>query len=160
MSIVTEKHITEIVESLLTDDAIFIVDVSISNSSGKMKIAVALDGDEGIGVDECGNISRELGNTIEEHEMIDTPYHLEVSSPGLDQPLKFTRQYVKNIGRDVRVLLQDTKEIKGTLEEVKDNGIVVREQVKGKNKKQTSYSKETTVISFNDINKTNILIQF
>ena len=66
----------------------------------------------------------------------------------------------KNIGRDVRVLLQDTKEIKGTLEEVKDNGIVVREQVKGKNKKQTSYSKETTVISFNDINKTNILIQF
>ena len=156
-----EARLKEIIESILPNENLFLVELKVSSAGGNSKVAVILDGDEGIGIDECAELSRELGNIIEEEELFELAYNLEVSSPGLDQPLKLIRQYKKNIGRDVRVLLKASSgELLGKLEEVKEEGIDIREQKKGKKNGQRSYNDETVFVTFNEIHKTNILIQF
>ena len=128
-----EARLKEIIESNLQNDKLFLVDLKVSVAGSNSKVAVILDGDEGVGIDECAEISRQVGNTIEEEELFIEAYNLEVSSPGLDQPLKLTRQYNKNIGRDVRILLKESSgELIGKLEGVKEEGVEIREQKKVK----------------------------
>ena len=157
----TEERLKEIVESLLPNKQVFVVELKLSLAGGTGKVNVTLDSDEGISIEECAEVSRQLGGIIEEEELITTAYNLEVSSPGLDQPFKLERQYVKNIGRDVRVLLRESSaEVLGKLEGVKEEGIEIREQKKTKNKGKKSYADEAQYIPFSEIQKTNILIQF
>ena len=156
----TEKQLHSIIESLLPSEELFIVDIKASFVKTPGKITVALDGDNGISIDQCAEISKSLGNYIEEGELLEDPYNLEVSSPGLDQPFKFHRQYVKNIGKEVRVLLTDSSEIKGKLQDVSEEAIKVLEEKKTKNKSKRTYNDEPTSLSFDKINKTNILLEF
>ena len=156
----TEKQLHSIIESLLPSEELFIVDIKASFVKTPGKITVALDGDNGISIDQCAEISKSLGNYIEEGELLEDPYNLEVSSPGLDQPFKFHRQYVKNIGKEVRVLLTDSSEIKGKLQDVSEEAIKVLEEKKTKNKSKRTDNDEPTSLSFDKINKTNILLEF
>ena len=89
-----EKTLISFIEKNLLDNQ-FLVDLKVS--SGATKISVAVDTEEGILIDACGKISRKLGDYIEEEELIEGAYILEVSSPGLDQPLLRIEQYKKNI---------------------------------------------------------------
>jgi ribosome maturation factor RimP len=86
----------------------------------------------------------------------DGDFSLEVSSPGIEEPLKLHRQYVKNTGRDVEVLLNDDSKKTGKLIEVNENDIVI-EFTEGKNKK--AVVKQLT-IAFSDIKETVVLIKF
>ncbi len=156
-----EARLKEIIESNLQNDKLFLVDLKVSVAGSNSKVAVILDGDEGVGIDECAEISRQVGNTIEEEELFTEAYNLEVSSPGLDQPLKLTRQYKKNIGRDVRILLKESSgELLGKLEGVKEEGVEIREQKKGKKNGPVTYENEVKLVPFDEIHKTTILIQF
>jgi ribosome maturation factor RimP len=82
-------------------------------------------------------------------------FSLEVSSPGLDEPLKLFRQYKKNIGRPVEVILKDGIKVAGKMVEVRDNSILV-EETKGKNKKQEVIQHH---FSFENIKSTKIQAQ-
>ena len=121
-------------------------------------MSVILDGEhEGISIDECAKISRIIGGYIEENNLIEEAYQLEVSSPGLDLPLTQPRQYTKNIGRDLNLQIEG-KEISGRLEEVNESGILLTPiKMRGKLK---AYAKESTAIEFVKIDKANILISF
>jgi ribosome maturation factor RimP len=99
------------------------------------KITVFIDSDEGISIDECGEVSRKLGSELE--EIIDVAFVLEVSSPGADSPLNFERQYTKNIGRTLKVTLDDLNEIKGTLTKVSEGKITLEPEAKKKIKPET-----------------------
>ena len=79
---------------------------------------ILLDSDEGITIQECADISRSLDQELEAVETPETNYALEVSSPGLDQPLRLPRQYQKNVGRDLKVTLETGQALTGTLVEV------------------------------------------
>ena len=81
---------------------------------------------------------------------------LEVSSPGLDEPLKLKRQYIKNTGRNVEVILHDGSKVEGKLLAVNDADIQV-EEVKGKNKKRETLQH---TIRIDNIKTTKIQIQF
>lgn len=98
------ENITEIVESVLQDYDVFLVDLEVKGSEKKTLISVYLDHeDSGLNIDTCAKISREISFLIESKGLIEDKYTLNVSSPGLDRPLKDQKQYKKNIGRKASV---------------------------------------------------------
>lgn len=154
-----EEHLGSLVNQLIEDDQYFLVDIKISNpASGRNKILVLIDGDEGIDIDFCAYVSRKLGAAIEENEWVDHAYTLEVSSPGLEHPIKLKRQYVKNIGRNVKVVDKENVEWRGELLEVNDDHIKIQAEIKEKGKKKVVL--EEKAIPFSNIEKTQVLVSF
>ncbi|MDQ4140279.1 MAG: ribosome maturation factor [Bacteroidota bacterium] len=143
--------------SCLPSDEIFVVKVQVSDNPAKPKITVILDGDNGVGIDECALVSRRLTNRIETAYGDEISYVLEVTSPGADQPLTSERQYKRHVGRKLKIVLKDGSEKTGTLDEVLADGIKITEEVKEKSKKVTLVP---TQVNFTDIVKTNIVISF
>lgn len=142
-------------ESLLKDESYFVVDVVASFKGNPGKLLITVDGDKGIGIDDCADLSRELSKTLDETNLIEGAFMLEVSTPGLDQPLKSKRQYVKNIGRNVRVRQADKTE-EGKLTEVTDTGIQLMQTLGSGKKKE----EKTVEIPFDKIDKTIVLVSF
>lgn len=120
-------------------------------------IKVFLDGDKGITIEKCVQVNRKLYKLIEERGMYpEGEFSLEVSSPGIGEPLKLHRQYHKNMGRTIEVLLADDKVMEGLLKEVTETGIVV-EATKGKNKKKEVVQH---AIPFDQIKTTKVQVTF
>lgn len=132
----------------------FLVEVRIKPTNN---IKVFMDGDQGISIEKCVQYNRALYKKLEESGLFPADdFSLEVSSPGLDEPLKLLRQYNKNIGRQVEILLQDGTKKEGRLMEVSEDGIIV-EETKGKNKKKEVVSH---ALLFDNIKTTKIQIVF
>lgn len=135
MTIETQvQDIERMVEGLLADDPqYFLVEVKIRPTNN---VKVFLDGDKGISIEKCISYNRQLYKLLESSGFFPADdFSLEVSSPGLDEPLKLLRQYYKNAGRKVEVLLKDGVKTEGVLKEVTEKGIIL-EETKGKNKKK------------------------
>ena len=149
------QAIEKMLEATLANDPVyFIVEVKIRPTNN---IKVFLDGDSGISIEKCVFYNRILYKKIEEAGMFpDGDFSLEISSPGLDEPLKLIRQYRKNVGRKVEVLLKDGVKTEGKLLEVFDGHIII-EEIKGKNKKQEILQHN---FSFDNIKSTKIQIVF
>ncbi|MES2880540.1 MAG: ribosome maturation factor [Bacteroidota bacterium] len=132
----------------------FLVEVRIKPTNN---IKVFLDGDEGINLATLIEYNRKLYRQLDETEVYpDGDFSLEVSSPGLDEPLKNNRQYKKNVGRYLGIVLQDGTNKEGKLLELKEDGIVIEwEEGKGK-KKETKQS----AILFEEIKTTIIQVKF
>jgi ribosome maturation factor RimP len=127
----TITHMLEAGLSLFPD--CFLVEVRMKPGN---KIQVFLDADLGISLGTCTQISRKLYAQIEEAALFQPgDFELEVSSPGLDEPLKLPRQFIKNIGRQVEVILKDGRKITGKLLAADATTLQV-EETKGKGKKQ------------------------
>ncbi len=148
-------EIKKLAESHLKDESHFVVDVITSLRNNPKKLLVILDGDKGINIDNCAELSRNLSEALDTTNLVDGAFVLEVSTPGLDQPLKNKRQYVKNVGRTVRVKTKD-KTVEGKLSGVHENRIELLQQV-GSGKKR---EEKTVGISFEDIDKTFVLVSF
>lgn len=139
-------------EPLLEGTDIFIVRLKNKPTNN---IKLYLDADSGLSINKSAEINRKLYKLIEESGIFpDGDFSLEVSSPGVDEPLGSPRQYLKNKGRKVLITLNDDSEKLGKLKEVKDDEVVL--EVKVPKKKET---KEET-ISFADIKKTVVQISF
>ncbi|RAW03102.1 ribosome maturation factor RimP [Pseudochryseolinea flava] len=149
-------QIKSIAASKLTDPSHFLVDVILSARKGPKKLLIVIDGDQGVTIDDCGNISRDIAKVLDESDlMADENYLLEVSTPGVDHPLKFPRQYKKHIGRRLKVKLTD-KTIEGKLIDVKDNSITIGQEV-GAGKKIEVTNLDLT---FSEIEKAFVLVSF
>lgn len=149
-----EEEIRRLTEGVLTDGQ-FLVDVVVSAKRGPRKILVVVDGDQGVGIDDCARISRELSKGLDEMKFPDDRYLLEVTTPGVDQPLKLKRQYRKHIGRRVKVTF-NSRIVEGLLTRVDEDAIVVvSERGKGKDKETVDEA-----IAFADIEKTFVMISF
>lgn len=157
---ISNKKLEEIVLELIEEDeSLFLVDAEIKGNEGNLTVVVLIDGDQGVDIDRCAEISRELGNILEEEEMIESKYRLEVSSPGIEQPIKLIRQYHKNIGRDFKVDTFDGEQFKGKLIEVLESELVFNELTE-QPKRPNKYSDEKVNISLDNINKAKVLISF
>ncbi|GAA4431990.1 hypothetical protein GCM10023188_20060 [Pontibacter saemangeumensis] len=145
-------------EASLPEQDLFIVDVAVSDTPVRPKITVLADGEQGITIDQCATISRRINKQIE--EMLgeeEASYVLEVSSPGLDFPLTQPQQFRRNLGRSLKLRLQDGTEKTGKLEEVTGTGLSLLEEVKQKGKKATYVPVQ---IPYGDIVKANVVISF
>ncbi|MES2278170.1 MAG: ribosome assembly cofactor RimP [Bacteroidota bacterium] len=153
-----EKKIRELAEEKIAEierPDIFVVDVKF-NPVGRQAI-ILLDGDRGAGIDECAQVSRYVGFKLEEDNVIEEAYNLEVSSPGIDTPLLLVRQYTKNIGRTVAVKMAEGVKKEGKLLAVNAADIVIEEQIKEKGKKATVAE---TTIPMDQIMEIKVLISF
>ena len=150
------EEIKRIAVSKLTDPSQFLVEVLVSSRKGPKKVLVIIDGDHGINIDDCASISRELSAVLDDSGLMgDDPYMLEVSTPGLDHPLKLKRQYKKNIGRKLKVKLPDTI-VEGTLTEVNEDTILLNQETGSGKKKEV----KTIDIQFSEIEKAFVLVSF
>jgi ribosome maturation factor RimP len=150
-----EKRVKELVEEKIADKPnLFLVDVKM-HSNGKL--IVLIDGDNGLGIDDCVQVSRHVGFHLEEENVIDTPYNLEVSSPGIDYPLSSPRQYAKNIGRNLAIKMTDGTKREGTLTAITEDAVIIEEKIKEKGKKAETVE---SVIPIDQITETKVLISF
>jgi ribosome maturation factor RimP len=150
-----EKRVRELVEEKIADKPnLFLLDIKF-HPNGKLVILV--DGDKGIGIDDCAAISRHVGFRLEEENVIETAYNLEVSSPGVDAPLTDIRQYVKNVGRNLAIKMADGSKREGKLTGITEDAIVIEEKTKEKGKKAETVE---SVIPVNKITETKVLISF
>lgn len=128
-----DKQVETKINELLADlPGYFLVEVSIKPTNN---IKVFVDADQGAAIDQLSKINRALYKWVEENLFPNGDFSIEVSSPGLDEPLKLERQYLKNIGRNVEVLLKNGIKREGKLLSVSANEIVVEEE-KGHGKKK------------------------
>lgn len=146
---ITEKQITEIVNEKLQGTPLFLVETRIK--SGNF-ITVAIDSDNFVSINDCAALSRHIESKLDRET---EDYELEVSSAGLDQPLKLQRQYLKNIGNDLKVITLDGKNFTAALLGVgtKDITLLIPE-----NKKKKTPEQEIT-LALKDIKETKIIIK-
>jgi len=151
-----EQRVRELVEAKIADRPdLFIVDIKMHPNG---RLIILMDGDNGIGIADCAAVSRTVGFHLEEENVIEQAYHLEVSSPGLDYPLSTPRQYQKNVGRSLSVkLAEEPNKREGKLLEVQEEGILIEESIKEKGKKAVL---EQNFIPFDQITETKVLISF
>ncbi len=147
------EEIRKIAEGKLKDSSQFVVDVIVSSKRKPQKVTVVVDGDAGISIDDCADISREVANVLDDSLVLTDSYVLEVTTPGLDQPLKLHRQYKKNIGRRMRIKVSD-KIVEGKLVGVNDSGVTI-EQGDGK-----KIEKSVVELKFSEIDKSIVLVSF
>ncbi len=147
------ETVKRILLTLLYDD-IFFVDMKVKPTNN---IKIFLDADSGLGIEKCIKINRRLYRQVEEMGFYpEGDFSLEVSSPGIDEPLKMLRQYVKNVGRPVEVTLNDDTIIEGVLLEATEDNIIL-EQTESKNKKAVTIQ---IPVLFTDIKQTVVQIKF
>ena len=150
-----EKRVTELVEEKIADRPdLFLVSVKM-HSSGKLVILV--DGEKGIGIADCAAISRHVGFHLEEENVIESAYNLEVSSPGIDAPLVLPRQYVKNVGRQLAIKMADGSKREGKLTGMTEDAVVIEETIKEKGKKAEVVE---SAVPLAQITETKVLISF
>src|ERR1700758_2525127 len=114
------KTIEGLVQQILgAESGYFLVEIKIKPTNN---VKVYLDGDQGISIEKCVQFNRALYKKLEESALFPNgDFSLEVSSPGLDEPLKLHRQYKKNIGRQVELVLKDGTRTEGRLLEVSED---------------------------------------
>ncbi len=150
-----EELINERIAEL--DNGLFVVDLSISSAN---VISIELDKHVGgVSVEDCMSVSRNVEHNLDREEQ---DFELHVSSAGLDRPLRVLPQFVKNIGRTVKVVKLDGVKIEGVLVDVNDQRIVLensrKEKIEGKKKKEVIVEQQE--LPFNNIKETKIVISF
>lgn len=150
-----EERITALVNEKIADRPdLFLVGVKVHPGE---KVLILVDGDQGVAIQDCAQISRHVGFCLKEENVIEQAYNLEVSSPGVDLPLQTARQYHKNIGRNLQIKVVEGSKIEGKLLEVMPEGIILEEITKEKGKKSTAIERQ---ISFSQMLETKVLISF
>lgn len=150
-----DKILELLEEGLKEKPSLFLVDLTVTET---LKVIVTLDGDNGVNLQDCIDISRVIDNNLDREEQ---DYALEVASAGVSTPLKMARQYRKNIGRTLKVKTA-TETIEAVLEHVSDESIVLswtaREPKKiGKGKETVEHKRE---IPYSDIKEAIVTIIF
>ncbi len=149
-----KERLQALVEERFKDDPEhFLVDVKIAGR----RITVFIDGDDGIKIAECAKMSRHLESYLDEGQWMGENYILEVSSPGMSNPLKVLRQYKRRIGREVRVVKTNGEGVEGELRSA-DEEKVVLEYIK--RKKGKVLERKTFEIPFEEIKNTKLILNF
>lgn len=145
------ENVTEKVQAIIGDSALFLISVKVKPTNN---IKVFVDGDTGVTIESVSKINRTLYKQLEEELFPEGDFSLEVSSPGVDEPLLFHRQYKKNVGRKVEVTLADGQVVEGVLKEVTEDAVLLEQSV-GKKKEIV-----TQTIPFEAIKHTIVQISF
>lgn len=129
----------------------------MAEKGGKTLLNLLIDSDQGVTIQTCARISRLVSEELEAKEIMPEAYTIEVSSPGVDYPLSSKRQYLKNIGRELKVNLSADKEVVGKLLDVDNSGIKMLVKRKEKGKKATE---EELIIPFEEVKKSIVQVSF
>lgn len=147
--------LTDLIQQVIDGDPdVFLVSVRVKPTHN---IKVYLDADSGLSIEKCIRFNRALYKQIEEKGWYpEGEFSLEVSSPGVDEPLQLERQYRKNTGRQLEVVLHDGAVLKGKLTAAGETGISL-EYTEGKNKKAVTHNRE---LAYADIKTATVQVSF
>lgn len=156
---ISKQKVLELVNERIAElgNSLFVVELTISSTN---VIHVELDKHEGnVAINDCMSVSRNVEHNLDREK---EDFELHVSSAGLDKPFRVHAQFIKNIGRSVKVVLQNGSKMEGLLKEVSDKGIVLEtsrlERPEGKKKKELIV--ELHEFPFEHIKETKIVISF
>lgn len=153
---ITKEQIQSIIAPKVEEEGLFIVEITVSATN---QITIFIDGDKGVTIDQCITISRFIEENFNRD---DEDYELDVSSAGLDLPLKVVRQYVKNIGRMVDIVTKKGQKFTGKLVGA-DNDcfqVEVEKSILLEGKKRKQNVTEIDSIKYSDIKSTKIVVSF
>lgn len=152
-----DKNIVKtLVDEWLQDKEYFLVDIQITPDD---RIVVEIDHADGVWIEDCVELSRFIEERLSRDE---EDYELEVGSAGLGQPFKVAQQYVNFIGKEVEVLDDEGRKIKGTLKSVdgRDFTVTVQEKVKVEGKKRPQLQDVDRTYNMDNVKYTKYLISF
>lgn len=157
IEITLKDKVKNILDAVLADyEQLFLIELSVSENN---KIIITLDGDSGVNLQDCITISRAVEQELDKEEL---DFSLEVASAGVSSPLKFVRQYKKNIGRKLKVKTISNEEIEALLTGADDEAATF--SWKAREPKKIGKGKETvekTVrLPYEEIKESIVLISF
>jgi len=157
-----KNKIEEWLQPILNEKNLFLVDIKFPMGR---QIEVYVDSDKGIHISECAEISRFLEKNLDGSGLVPENYILEVSSPGMDNPLRIPRQYKRRVGQVLEVIKTDGVLVVGELIEANEANIKLRDVPEEKSKTQKAKSKETQELKehelkFEEIKKAVIQFKF
>lgn len=124
-----EAKVEQMMESILVSNNYELIDVEYVKEAGTWYLRIYIDKEGGITVDDCEIASRALEEKLDKDDPITDPYILEVSSPGLDRPLKKDKDFDRSIGKPVDIKLykpqNNQKEFSGSLESYDENSVEI-----------------------------------
>ncbi|WP_410878035.1 ribosome assembly cofactor RimP [Myroides sp. DW712] len=152
-----KNRVQELLDAALAEKPeLFLIEMTISPDN---KILVVLDGDNGVNLQDCIDVSRAIEHNLDREEY---DFGLEVASAGATSPLKMLRQYNKNIGRKVKLITVNQEKYEATIAEVSATSIVLQwkaREAKTVGKGKVTVEKEA-VIPFENIKEASIIISF
>ena len=138
---IAHSTVEDIINEKISESNIFLVELKVSPSN---QIIVFIDTNEGIGIQECIELSKHIESKLDREE---NDFELQVSSPGMDLPFKVMQQYLKNLNREVKVYTEDGRKHQGFLTEVNEEQITitydVKERIEGRKKREVITKVET-----------------
>jgi ribosome maturation factor RimP len=155
------ERITQLLAEKFATDAdyadCFVVEITLD---AKNLLEVFVDSDGPMDFARCQRISRFLEGHLDENKWIGEEYTLEVSSPGIGRPLKFTRQFIKNVGRTLEITLADDSKEIGVLIKADENELVLEQKKRiEEGKKKKNVVVETT-FEYSKIKQTIVMVVF
>lgn len=156
------EEIGSMLEPYLEDGRFFVVSLTVKPVRSAHHITVLVDSDEGVTIEQCASISRRLAHQIETREMFGDAYNIEVSSPGVDQPLVLPRQYRKNVGRELKIQLKDGSTVTGKLTGIGEDEVLTIELPRPKKKPKAGEPEPelSKTIPLSEVTKTVVQISF
>lgn len=155
----TEKIIA-LIEPKLEEEKLFLVEVKVLQNK---RVQVYIDGEENVTINQCATISRYLQERLDQGGLVPADYTLEVSSPGMSNPLKVPQQFQKRVGRVLDITYKNNVKLKVLLQSADQEGINVEVQnEKKKNKKNIEEEgvKNILRIPYSDIQTALLEIKF
>ncbi|NQV53399.1 MAG: ribosome assembly cofactor RimP [Flavobacteriales bacterium] len=146
---INASNIHALVDEKIEGTGMFVVELTVSSSN---RIVIELDNLEGVTIDDCVQVSRHVESSLDRETQ---DFELQVSSAGIDKPLRDRRQYVKNVGRELRMQLNDGAELKGELIEA---GEKVKLKLPASKKKKLPEREE--LVEWENIKEAKIIISF
>lgn len=96
-------QVEELAEPIAAELGVDLYDVQCRLESHGFVVRIVIDRPDGVSIDDCASVSRQVGHILEVEDLIECPYHLEVSSPGLDRPLKRGKDFIRAVGKKAKV---------------------------------------------------------
>lgn len=144
-------QVTNLVEPILEELGLELVEIQLRNERNGLVLRIMIFRPEGVTLDDCSRVSREVGHLLEVEDLIESAFHLEVSSPGLDRPLKTEKDFRRYLGSEVQVQgkpMSAFQSCSGQVVEVRDGMVVL------------DLPKERREIPIDEIAKATLVIKF
>ncbi|MFH1701555.1 MAG: ribosome maturation factor RimP [Candidatus Zixiibacteriota bacterium] len=128
MIIDLKTDIESLAEPLIASVGCELVETKLSRYKSDFRLQIFVDSDNGVTLDKCVELSKIIGAALDVEDILDSEYILEVSSPGLDRPLRTQRDFARKIGREIKVEYTEggkKKRIRGSLSDVNDVAIII-----------------------------------
>lgn len=125
-----KEEISAVITPALTALGFYLEDVTITSAGRRSMLTVIVDGDTHLSLDQVTSATKAIGELVENIQSLgQTPFTLEVTSPGLDRPLTKPRHWRKNVDRLVKIILLDGQEIKGRIKDSTENTATIDQNV-------------------------------